>query len=274
MPNIVLAIDLCRLMSFDTKPNFFVKHGLRLVNFFKIYETLYLYLFLVVINLTAQQNCKVIYKVVKMPEHPVAQTILQQQGKDFYQNRLKKYDRIYSIAKDFDFILTFNSKESRYEWQEEMRDETINEYFWVMAKLLGGGMSVQYQNRQDSLLMRQGASPVDYKIYRETSSLYKYQWQITTERDTILGYPVIKAISERYVAWFTPNIPVPFGPNGFGGLPGLILKLYITKQFPAYALVATQIRLYNKLLKIKKPVKGVLRTEKQRREARIKQINR
>ena len=153
-----------------------------------------------------------------------------------------------------------------------MKDETTNDFIWVLAKLLGGGMSIKYQNRKDSLLMRQGKSPVDRKIYRETSSLYKYKWHITTETDTIWGYPVIKAVSGRYVAWFTPNIPVPFGPNGFGGLPGLILKLYNTQQFPAYAIVATEIRLYKKAIKIKKPEKGILRTEKQGREARIKSI--
>ncbi len=224
-------------------------------------------------SLCAQQSGKVIYKIVKISEHPVAQKILQQQGENFYDRSIKKYDRIYAVAKDFDYVLKFNTNESRYEWQEEMQDETVSNYFWILAKLLGGGMSVKYQNRKDSLLMSQGKSPVDHKMYRETSSLYKYNWQITKETDTILGYPVIKAVSGRYVAWFTPNIPVPFGPRGFGGLPGLILKLYNTQQFPAFAIVATEIHLLKNPLKIKKPTKGILRTEKQGREARIKTVS-
>jgi GLPGLI family protein len=31
--------------------------------------------------------------------------------------------------------------------------------------------------------------------------------------------------SEPIYAWFTPEIPVPYGPAGYGGLPGLILEL-------------------------------------------------
>jgi GLPGLI family protein len=35
--------------------------------------------------------------------------------------------------------------------------------------------------------------------------------------------------SEPIYAWFTPEIPVPFGPAGYGGLPGLILELVENK---------------------------------------------
>ncbi len=31
--------------------------------------------------------------------------------------------------------------------------------------------------------------------------------------------------SEPIYAWFTPDIPMPFGPVGYGGLPGLIIEL-------------------------------------------------
>ena len=225
------------------------------------------------LSLYAQQSAQVTYNVVKIPEHPVAQKILQQQGKDYYNRRIKKYEKIYGITKDFNYILQFNAKESRYEWQEEMRDETVNEYVWILGKLLGGGLSVKYQNQRDSLLMSQFVSPVDHKRYRETSSLYQQEWRITNETDTILGYPVIKAVNGRYVAWFTPNISVPFGPNGSGGLPGLILKLYNERQFPAFAIVATEIHLYKKPIKIKKPNKGILRTQSQGRATRIKNLN-
>ncbi|MDL2257346.1 GLPGLI family protein [Bacteroidales bacterium OttesenSCG-928-I14] len=32
------------------------------------------------------------------------------------------------------------------------------------------------------------------------------------------------------MAWFAPGIPIPNGPWKFGGLPGLILKLYDTDE--------------------------------------------
>jgi len=75
------------------------------------------------------------------------------------------------------------------------------------------------------------------------------------------------------LAWFAPAISVPFGPSGIGGLPGLILRTASSKQFPAYAIEATEIRFFKKPLKIKKPQKGILRTQEEGREERIKNLN-
>jgi GLPGLI family protein len=62
----------------------------------------------------------------------------------------------------------------------------------------------------------------------------KYPWLITNETKEILGYKCRKAIFIRTVprgefevsAWFTTDIPIPFGPANYTGqLPGLILEL-------------------------------------------------
>lgn len=54
------------------------------------------------------------------------------------------------------------------------------------------------------------------------------------ESHPVLGYECSKATTEfagrRYTAWFTPEIPLPFGPYKFGGLPGLILKIEDSEQ--------------------------------------------
>ncbi len=50
----------------------------------------------------------------------------------------------------------------------------------------------------------------------------------------ILGYECNKATTNfagrTYTAWFTTEIPLPFGPYKFGGLPGLILKIEDAEQ--------------------------------------------
>lgn len=61
-------------------------------------------------------------------------------------------------------------------------------------------------------------------------SVPSLEWNFSDEEtDSIMGYDCRKATVEfagrRYTAWFTPEIPLPFGPYKFGGLPGLILKL-------------------------------------------------
>ena len=57
-----------------------------------------------------------------------------------------------------------------------------------------------------------------------------YKWEILEEYDTIGKYQVIKAKTffrgRTFIAWFTPNIPVGYGPWKLNGLPGLILKMH------------------------------------------------
>lgn len=63
-----------------------------------------------------------------------------------------------------------------------------------------------------------------------TDSVPAIEWSFNNEdNDTILGYECGKATAEfagrRYTAWFASEIPLPFGPYKFGGLPGLILRI-------------------------------------------------
>jgi len=57
-------------------------------------------------------------------------------------------------------------------------------------------------------------------------------WDITSETKNIAGYSCIKATTSyrgrTWVAWFTPQIPISFGPWKLCGLPGLIVEAYDT----------------------------------------------
>jgi GLPGLI family protein len=54
-------------------------------------------------------------------------------------------------------------------------------------------------------------------------------WRLTAEQGEYKGFLTHKAVatmdSTDIVAWFTPEIPVSVGPDGYGGLPGAILLL-------------------------------------------------
>jgi GLPGLI family protein len=54
-------------------------------------------------------------------------------------------------------------------------------------------------------------------------------WELTQETKEINGYIVYKATRSngKVIAWYTPSIPISFGPKGEYGLPGLILQLDI-----------------------------------------------
>lgn len=59
-------------------------------------------------------------------------------------------------------------------------------------------------------------------------SLSEMQWEISDSTASILGYDCQSATADyhgrKWKAWFSAEIPVPFGPWKLHGLPGLILK--------------------------------------------------
>ena len=65
--------------------------------------------------------------------------------------------------------------------------------------------------------------------------LPNYNWTVTRETKTILGYETKKAIGEinnnKVVAWYTTAIPNKTGPFNYWGLPGLILEIEIESKF-------------------------------------------
>lgn len=58
------------------------------------------------------------------------------------------------------------------------------------------------------------------------------QWALTQDTATICGYHCQRAIcrfhGRDFEAWFTSEVPIKYGPWKFGGLPGLIVKVYDT----------------------------------------------
>jgi len=226
-----------------------------------------LFLLLITNFVFSQQSAKVHYKVEtdwKLYDSLHSNLNYRNQSKIL----LKK---VLNIAQDLDFYLKFNTNESLYYCEDIMPDETFDMRLYTLAKTLGRGYAKHYQNKKENISLHQFIDFSNKKLYREYEKLFINNWKITKETDTILGYPVIKAIrGVKEIAWFTPNIPVPFGPGGQGGLPGLILKY----KYNFTGIVVTQIFLYKKPLKIKKPKKGILRTVEEGRVARIKSINR
>jgi len=63
-----------------------------------------------------------------------------------------------------------------------------------------------------------------------TESIPVQKWDISDDTLTVAGYLCQKATcrfrGRDYTAWFTTDIPINNGPWKFGGLPGLILKVY------------------------------------------------
>ena len=116
-------------------------------------------------------------------------------SKEDYENRNKNVPKhiqeIYDVGPDFENIYYFF--------------DLVNDKFYFKSFLL-----LQYAVAEDDL---------------------RFEWEIKSETKTILGYKCQRATSKvfrgrNYEAWFTSEIPIPFGPWKANGLPGVILEFY------------------------------------------------
>jgi GLPGLI family protein len=101
------------------------------------------------------------------------------------------------------------------------RNPTIsNKYFW----------SELYKDYAKNTLTEYACMPSNIPNYYYQEGIPDFAWKIQEDTLTVAGYLCQKAIcmfrGYNYIAWFTPDIPINNGPWKFGGLPGLILKVY------------------------------------------------
>ena len=72
----------------------------------------------------------------------------------------------------------------------------------------------------------------------------KMNWEISSKKENILGYPAQKATTifagREWTAWFTTELPISDGPYKFYGLPGLILKIYDKTTTHLFEIVSVQ----------------------------------
>ena len=72
------------------------------------------------------------------------------------------------------------------------------------------------------------------KIIWVSDSLHPMNWIIDTAQKKVGDWLCTKARTtfrgRNYIAWFTPSVPIPFGPWKMGGLPGLIVELEDDEQ--------------------------------------------
>lgn len=94
------------------------------------------------------------------------------------------------------------------------------------------------------------------------NEISKSNWQLINETKMIDKFLCFKAISTKtiinrngekknieIIAWYSPSIPLPYGPKDYFGLPGLILEI----QERNFTLVASSITFSDKKVKIDIP---------------------
>jgi GLPGLI family protein len=73
----------------------------------------------------------------------------------------------------------------------------------------------------------------DANFYKMSENAQQ-QWNITDSTKISNNIHLQKATTNfggrNWIAWFSKDIPIPYGPYKFNGLPGLIMELYDTKK--------------------------------------------
>jgi GLPGLI family protein len=181
------------------------------------------------------------------------------------------------------YTLLFNKQEAVYEENEALEQPTNpNDGFSISVKMSGGGK--KYINTKEKISLEE--DEIFGKEFLIEEPLEQPKWQMVNETKKIGDYTCMKAeliipVSEKQkqdysdflkreekkpalfkmeepkdkviVAWYTPEIPVSFGPNNYWGLPGLILEI---NEENLVVLCSKVVLNSKEKLKIKRPNTG------------------
>ncbi len=171
---------------------------------------------------------------------------------DDHENKMavEMVKRTMQAEKNIELELYFNEYSSAFRLKDKLIPEG-EEFIYRMASITAGALKgdVYYKNIKTKKKLKRSESTGE--VFLIEYPFEQYKWEITNETKIIHGYKCYKATThwEEFdysrnillkfdpVAWFTNEIPFPFGPKGLDGLPGLVLEasfggrsfLYVTE---------------------------------------------
>ena len=164
---------------------------------------------------------------------------------------LESLDKVYLSLESIKSRLTFSKGEGVFTVEDKMSTDKNNiaqRYNRISA---GGSKKYYYNNISKEYLIKDCDAVGECFIYNNEY----LEWKLTQDKMVINGYNCYKATRSngKVIAWYTPEIPVNFGPKGEYGLPGLILELEVGKIiFKAKRIVLSP----KQILKVDPPKKG------------------
>ena len=132
-----------------------------------------------------------------------------------------------------DKVLLYTSKKSIYQNPDDKIGNDDN-----MIQLEEEGMQIKmdfkepeeklYTDLESSIILHQ--QEFMGKQFLVQGSPLKIDWKLGKGKKKIADYICMEATTTvedtiAVTAWFTPQIPVSIGPDGYGGLPGMILQI-------------------------------------------------
>ena len=184
------------------------------------------------------------------------------QIEELYRAKPKYYARTadhlrdqYYFNRTMIFQLRFNESRSVFELRPQLRLDTENKYLYNLAVLHTQANRRYALNQATRDRRYERPTTAGDSLYHVIEPYVKYDWQLHDTTQAVAGYSCRKATYEytfvdlddvekrvHVTAWYAPDLPYPYGPAGYDGLPGLILELtFVLNQARTYR--ATSVRI-------------------------------
>jgi GLPGLI family protein len=161
------------------------------------------------------------------------------------------------------YSLRFTKDQSIYQMEKGMGIDDDRQL--EAASIVAGKGVYFYENNGNLIIQKEFAG--DLFLVEPDSA--EFGWKIMDERKMIGEFECIKAIGvnkgfdnkdSTVIAWFSPQINIPYGPKEYFGLPGLILE--VEDKGIIYYCSSISFREQH----IKKPLQGIRITEEKLNE--------
>lgn len=149
------------------------------------------------------------------------------------------------------YELYFKDQKSLYTRKEEQSESG---YSWKRDKFIL--IRDHKSNTEEDVIETLG------KVYHMNEDTPKTRWKILNEIKEIAGYLCMKAETKNEEkdqtihAWFTSDIPFSGGPEGYGGLPGMILEIDINDQDAVITATKVDLEVSELSIPYPKKIKG------------------
>lgn len=189
---------------------------------------------------------------------------LKTSNPEIYEQVGEEHRRPHRFSDDIQCSLTFGSSTSLFQLKDRKVVSPEDELEYESALILTKSDRSYYLDNEEKVRMYTAEinmSPVNVILDYE-----RYDWKLLKEEKVVRGRVLYKAVTEvvqenfagkfttNVEAWYAPDIPVPFGPVGFDGLPGLIMELrFGDKALTGYSAVSVDVKMVRGIVSIPKP---------------------
>jgi GLPGLI family protein len=121
--------------------------------------------------------------------------------------------------------------------------DTIGNQYYVNAKKIIFRDYISHDGKLRPFITDEKTPNYEWVLKNDSKKIGEFQCNLAT----------LKFRGRDYLVWYTPDIPTPFGPWKFYGLPGLIVKIETSDNSISFDLTKLN---YNNTDRIQKPVNG------------------